>query len=155
MYGTSCPHTWENHYQKYLFSKLNRTIDQCPPTKDALDQHILRAMLQSYISSKSTQLKEESIGMTGWGWNGDERGDVNPLLTTLLKALKACKELENCKWKISYSRDTCTCKTYVIPCSELCRCDGVCENWYHIFNDEICRKRTQWNLFFVWLYIYK
>ena len=97
MYGTSCPHTWENHYQKYLFSKLNRTIDQCPPTKDALDQHILRAMLQSYISSKSTQLKEESIGMTGWGWNGDERGDVNPLWTTLLKALKACKELENCK----------------------------------------------------------
>ena len=71
----------------YLFSKLNRTIDQCPPTKDALEQHILRAMMQSYIWSKSTQLKEQSFVVTNWGWDVDERGDINPLWTTLPKAL--------------------------------------------------------------------
>ena len=53
MYDASCPHTQVNDCRKYLFSKLNRTKSieshQCPPTEDALEQHILRAMLQSYI----------------------------------------------------------------------------------------------------------
>ena len=88
-------------------------------TKDALEQHIFRAMLQSCIWSKSTPLKEQSIAMTDWGW------DVNPLWTTLLKASKPCKELKNCKFKNFCSCDTCTCKTYAIPYSALCRCDGV------------------------------
>ena len=61
MYDASCCHIPVNDCQKYLFSKLNCTVDQCPPTKDALEQHILRAMLQSYIWSKSTQLKKQSI----------------------------------------------------------------------------------------------
>ena len=64
MYDALWPHKRVNNCLKYLFSKLNRTIDQCPSTKDALEQHILRAILQSYIWSKSTQLKEESIAVT-------------------------------------------------------------------------------------------
>ena len=45
MYNASCPHARVNDCRKYLFSKLNRTINQCPSTKDALEQHILRAIL--------------------------------------------------------------------------------------------------------------
>ena len=67
MYDASCPHAQVNECSKYLFSKLNCTIHKCPPTNDALEQHILRAMLQSYIWSKSTQLKEQSITVTDWG----------------------------------------------------------------------------------------
>ena len=37
MYDASCPHTHVNDCRKYLFSKLNCTINQCPPTKDALE----------------------------------------------------------------------------------------------------------------------
>ena len=99
-------------------------------------------MLQSYIWSKSTQLKEKCIAVTDWEWDVDERGDVNPLWTTLLKASKACKELKNCKCTNLCSRDTCTYKTYAIPCSEPCRCDGVCGNRYHFFNDEVRGERT-------------
>ena len=88
MYDASCPHARLNDCQKHLFSKLNRTIGQCPPTKDALEQHILRATLQSYIWSKSTSLKEQSIAVTDWGWDVDKRGDVNPLWRTLPKASK-------------------------------------------------------------------
>ena len=99
-------------------------------------------MLQSYIWSKNTQLKEESIAVTDWGWDAEERGDVNPLWTTLLKASKACKELKNWKLKNLSSRDTWTCKTYPIPCSEFCRYDGVCKNLYHLFNNEVRGERT-------------
>ena len=106
MYNASCPHTRVNDCRKYLFSKLNHIIDQCPPTKDDLEQHILRAMLHNYSWSKSTQLKEKSIAVTDWGWDIDERGDVNPLWTKLPKASKACKELKNCKCKNLCSRDT-------------------------------------------------
>ena len=73
MYDASCPHTRVKDCQKYLFSKLNRTIHQCPSTNDPLGQHILRAMLQSYIWPKSTQLKEESTSVTDMGWDVDMR----------------------------------------------------------------------------------
>ena len=99
MDDASCPHKEVNDCRKYLFSKLNRTIDQCPSTKDGLEQDIFRTMLQSYIWSKTIQLKEQSIAVTDWGWDVDERGDVNPLWTTLAKSSKACKELKNCKCK--------------------------------------------------------
>ena len=155
VHDASCPYTRVNDYRKYLFSKLNRTIDQCPPTKDALQLHILGVMLQIYIWSKSTQFKEQSIALTDLGWDVDERRDVNPMWATLTKASKACKELKNYNCKNLCSRDTFTCKTYAILCSELCRCDGLYENWYHFFYDEGRGERTQWNLFFIWLYIYK
>ena len=80
-----------NDCRKYLFSKLNCTFDQCSQTKDDLEQHILRAMLQSYIWSKSTQLKEQSIAMTDWGWDVDERGNVNPLRKHYRKLEKQAK----------------------------------------------------------------
>ena len=134
LYDAWCPHARVNDGWKYLFSKLNHTIDQCFPIKHALEQHILRAMLQGYIWSKSTQLKEQSIATTYWRWDDDERRDINPLWTTLPKASKACKELKNYKRKYLCSRGTCTCKTYAMPCSELCRWDN---NWYHFFNDEV------------------
>ena len=87
-------HTRVNDCLNYLFSKLNHTIDQCSPTKDALEKHILRATLPSYIWSKSTQLKEDYIAVIDRRWDVDERGDVNPLWTTLLKASKASKGVE-------------------------------------------------------------
>ena len=155
MYDASCPHTPVNDCLKYLFSKLNRTIDQCPRTKDALEQHILRAILSSYIWSKSTQLKEESIAMTDRSWDVDKWGRVNSMWKTLPKASRACKKLKNCKCENLCSHDICACKTYARPCSELYLCDGVCENWYHFLNDKVRGERIQWNLFFVWLYIYK
>ena len=34
MYEASCTHTWVNGCRKYLFSKLNHNIDQCPPTRN-------------------------------------------------------------------------------------------------------------------------
>ena len=129
MYDASCTHTRVNVCWKYLFSKLNHVIDQCPPTKDARElSSISLEQCCRVIWSKCTQLKEQFITVTDWGWDIDERGDINPLWTTLPKPSKACKEFKNCKCKNLCSRDTCTCKTYAIPCSEICRCHSVCEN---------------------------
>ena len=128
MYDASCPNTRINDCKRYFFCKLNRTIDQCPPTQDAIEQHIFRSMLQGYIWSKGTQMKEQYIGVTDWGWDLDLLGDVNPPCIILPKVSKAYKELKTCNCKNLCSRDMCTCKNYAIPCSELCRCDGVCDN---------------------------
>ena len=38
-----------NHARHWLFTKKGRPIDNCPPTADALLQHIRRAILQSSI----------------------------------------------------------------------------------------------------------
>ena len=66
MYDASCTHTQVSGCRKYLFSKLNHTIDQCPPAMNAPEQHILRTMPQRYLWPKSTQLKEQSFTVTDW-----------------------------------------------------------------------------------------
>ena len=66
MYDALCTHTQVNGCRKYLFSKLNHIFDQCPPTRNAPEQHILRTMPQSYLWSKSAQLKENSFTVTEW-----------------------------------------------------------------------------------------
>ena len=49
MYDRTCPVFTVNEGRKYLFTKLNRPIENCPPTLDSLIQHTKRAMLQSLI----------------------------------------------------------------------------------------------------------
>ena len=125
MYDRTCPHSRVNECRQYLFTHLGRVIDNCPPTQDALIQHIKRAMLQSRIWASCLSLTEPHVDITEWGWNINAAGEVNPLWTTLPKASQACKELKNCKCKDVNT--SCTCKSYALPCTELCLCRGYCE----------------------------
>ena len=127
LYDRTCPHVRVNECRQYLFTQLGRVIDNCPPTQDALIQHIKRAMLQSRIWASCLNLTEPHVDITEWGWNINAAGEVNPLWTTLPKASQACKEIKNCKCKDGCENTSCTCKSYALPCTELCLCRGYCQ----------------------------
>ena len=68
MYDASCPHTPVYDCLKYLFSKLNRTIDECPRTKDALEQHILEQYCRVIFDQRAHNWKKNpSPWLTGHG----------------------------------------------------------------------------------------
>ena len=133
-------HTRVNDCLNYLFSKLNHTIDQCSPTKDALEKHILRATLQSYIWSKSTRLKEEYITVTDRRWMLTSGGCQSTMdkITESFKDMQRVEKLQVQKFVLTWH---VTCKTYAISSPELCPCDRVCQNRYHFFDDEVRGER--------------
>ena len=47
LYDRASPCTDVNECRRFLFTKKQRSIEAIPPTKDALKQHVARAMLQS------------------------------------------------------------------------------------------------------------
>ena len=64
IYDRTCPLDDVNLCIKYLFTKKQRSIDGCPPTKNALMQHVRRAMFQ-----RVTCCTKESVEVewTDWG----------------------------------------------------------------------------------------
>ena len=47
MYNPTSPTTYVNQCRREMFTKRGKAVESIPPTKDALVQHIKRAMLQS------------------------------------------------------------------------------------------------------------
>jgi len=116
-----------NDCRRQLFTQQGRMIDSCPRTQDALNQKTLRAMQQARIWANCLLLSEPEVDINEWWWTIDFAGNVSPKLTTLPKASQACKELKHCKCKGNCSRSSgCTCKTFSLPCTELCTCVGYC-----------------------------
>ena len=124
MYDQTCPDFTVNGCRKYLFTKLGRLIENCPPTLDALTQHIKRAILQSNIWVESLY-NTTSLDITNFGWSLDQECSAHPVWCTLAKSSVVCKELKKCKCKKTCSQK-CTCKTFGLPCTDLCSCGGKC-----------------------------
>ena len=49
MYDETCPHKTVGKCCKYLFTQMDRAMENCPPTRDALLKHVWRGMSQSEI----------------------------------------------------------------------------------------------------------
>lgn len=114
-----------NECRRNLFTKKARAVEAIPPTKDALEQHVRRAILQSRIWTSATKKLIYEFDITKWGWQKNERS-VNPLWMTLPEASKACFELVKCSCKTKCSA-RCRCKKQSLPCTELCGCGGGCK----------------------------
>ena len=123
MYDRSCPYKNVEKCRRYLFTQLNRAIEACPPTKDALVQHVRRAMLQADVWSRCTQIEEVEVDQDNWGWYKDTTGELVPRWTTLPKA----SELKNCSCKKDCQSDVCSCRRFGLPCTNFCPCQGLCE----------------------------
>ena len=72
MYDITSPYTTVNQCRRHLFTQRGRSVDACPPTKDALELHIRRATLQSHIWTHATYLEERDVNITDWGWRIEE-----------------------------------------------------------------------------------
>ena len=95
-----------NKARRELFCQKSRSLENLPPTQDALLQHVKRVVYQAGIWISSHQVE-------------DLDGQWKPLWMTLSEAAKACTELIHCLFK---KCKHCKCMKTELPCTELCRC---------------------------------
>ena len=96
-------------------------IENCPPSKGALKQHILRAILLSRKWHKALELRPELPSPSNWGWNKNKDNIWVPHWSDDLIVADALQKLIRCGCKKRCSGN-CTCCQYGLPCTPLCKC---------------------------------
>ncbi|KAG1686778.1 hypothetical protein GQR58_008588 [Nymphon striatum] len=100
LYDKTSSFTSVNDTRKELFCKRNKTIENLPPTQDALINHTKRALYQAGIWTSSQKPMQHVPSPADWGWTMDADGKRwVPVWRTLDVASKACKELVKCNCK--------------------------------------------------------
>ena len=137
MYERSSPLTSVNECRQELFTKKICTLENIPPSEDALMQHLKRAMLQAFIWVSSLLRQLPEIDFSECGWVFDENG-VHPLWKTLEEAAKACTVLRKCGCKKRCNPKTCSCKkNHHVKCTQLCACyDNTTRLFGSVYFDE-------------------
>lgn len=116
-----------NLCRKDLFSRKGRTIENIPPTQNALSLHIRRAVYQScHVWSHSIEKDIPAVSPADWGWQLSD-GSWVPVWITLPQASAVCKELIRCACKKACS-GRCKCVSAHLHCTALCACSGSCAN---------------------------
>ena len=87
-----------NEARRILFFRDNKMIENIPPTKGALRQHVLRLVLQSSKWQQSLCKDFDGRDACQWGWQKVEN-EMIPLWTDLPEALNVYKELVKCGCK--------------------------------------------------------
>lgn len=118
-----------NVLRKHLFASKGRSLENIPPTKDALFQHIKRAVYQgSYCWNQSLVAKQSLPPPENWGWKIDSE-IYSITWTTLPEASQICKELVRCNCKKEKGcTGRCKCVKASLKCTELCKCGGDCNS---------------------------
>lgn len=106
--------------RRVLFSVKNRPIDRIPPTRDALEQHVKRSLLQASIWTQCIQKNNVAYQPTDWGWITASTGRYIPKWTTIPILADHCQQLISCSCKGKCSR--CKCVKNQLPCTKLCTC---------------------------------
>ena len=102
-------------------------MENIPPTLNALEQHVKRAVYQAgHIWGQALTGKPQVPSPGSWGWEKVTDDSLwTPCWTTLPEASKACEELIKCGCKKSCSQ-RCSCVKANLKCTELCFCSGQC-----------------------------
>jgi len=112
-----------NAARKILFCERNSgSVDRIPPTQDALEQHVKRAVFQASIWITSDSPTVQIPSPDGYGWRKDGNS-WRPLWITIPEVAAACRELIKCR--CSRPCKVCNCLKAGLPCTALCRC--ACE----------------------------
>ena len=110
-----------NEAREELFCRKNRSIDNIPPTQNALLQHTQRAVYQAGIWTTSTQVHQVVSSPSEFGWSKSPTAESwVPVWITIPEVLKACNQLIRCACKGDCSR--CKCAKANLSCSPLCSC---------------------------------
>lgn len=89
-----------NEARKQLFAQGNRQSENTPPTKEALRQHVKRAVFQAgHIWGQSQIANPELPSPADWGWAKNADDVWHPFWTVIPEASKGCRELIKCKCK--------------------------------------------------------
>ena len=115
-----------NTARRELFVARNQSMDNIPPTKDALIQHIKRATYQgAHIWGNTLELEPDLPSPSEWGWQNPECWQ--PLWTTQDEASVSVCTLIHCGCTKGCTRN-CKCNKAGLKCTELCKCTGDCLN---------------------------
>ena len=127
LYDRTSTQTSVNACRKELFSKKNRSMENIPPTKDALKQHVKRAFHQAVHCWKETLVLQPSMfPHSDWGWALQE-SKWTQVWMTIPEAAKSCYELLRCNCIKSCTAGRCKCRKSFLKCTSLCKCGGECD----------------------------
>ncbi|XP_061712127.1 uncharacterized protein LOC133521274 [Cydia pomonella] len=116
-----------NDARKFLFTTKNRSLQNIPPTKDALKMHIMRAAYQAgQVWGQALKSLPEIVSPMNWGWT--DTGDVwKPTWITQAYIWESVSQLTKCSCKKG-CRGRCSCSQKGLQCTQLCNCRGNCDN---------------------------
>ena len=116
MYSRTCSASGVNGARKELFAQGSRTMENIPPTKAALLQHVRRAAYQAgYVWSQALVPVPVLPSPALWGWLTSDSG-WKPFWTELSEASTACYELVHCGCKKGCRRQ-CKCRASNLQCT--------------------------------------
>ena len=114
-----------NEARRHLFCKKNKTLENLPPTQNALLQHAKRAVFQCSIWVTSQDTIQNVPTPEGWGWTKQDDA-WSPVWITIPEAARACNELIKCGCKSKRGcTSRCKCNKAGLACTDLCNC--TCE----------------------------
>ena len=110
-----------------LFCQRSRSMENIPPTRDALLHHAKRAVYQASVWATSEQIQQNHPSPEIWGWQWDkDTKSWTPVWTTSPIASKACLELIKCSCRSTRGCGArCGRKKANFMCTELCKCNCV------------------------------
>lgn len=115
-----------NSARLYLFTKKLRQIENIPPTKGSLLQHINRTVFQAgYIWNQTTEPSPNLPSPAEYGWYQDDAGAWQPVWSLLPDAASVCTGLKKCSCRTD-CESRCTCKRLRLKCTALCQCNSEC-----------------------------
>ena len=122
LYHKSSSLTTVNEARRELFCKKSKSLENIPPTQDALFQHTKRAIIQSNIWTTSLSSIQNIPSPREWGWKKEDNS-WKPVWMTIEEAAKACSELIKCGCKSQRGcASHCVCMKAGLSCTDLCDC---------------------------------
>ena len=119
LYDKTSPLSCVNETRRELFCQKNRAIGKLPPTKDALLQHVRRAVYQAGIWTTSAQTQQVVPSPQDFAWTKVLQSWI-PVWVTIQEVASSCRELIKCSCKGDCSN--CKCGKANLDCSPLCKC---------------------------------
>ena len=90
MYDRGTKYSSVNECRRYLFTRMSRSIENCPPTSNVLEQHLKRAQLQASIWLNSLAKEDFIPDPTQWNWQKEDDIYI-PIWSTLPKVADECE----------------------------------------------------------------
>lgn len=127
MYDRTSNKECVNSVRKHLFTKKNRQMQNLPPSKAALMEHVKRACYQAgHCWSCALDANPSLPNPSLWGWEKTD-GKWEPCWSTLPPVSAVCPELISCRCEKGCTA-RCSCRKACLPCTALCLCDGQCKD---------------------------
>ena len=125
LYDRTSRVTKVNEVREKLFKKKARTLENIPPTKASLLQHVKRAVFQGGYIWGQTLLKQPTLPPPSrWGWQLENDRWVSYWMT-LPQVKDTCYEPIHCGCKVG-CRGRCKYRGANLACTRLCYCGGHC-----------------------------